>query len=243
MSDAQPRTPESLPPIPADEQAGALSAKLNWLRAGVLGANDGIISTAGLVMGVAGATTDTSALLVAGTAGLVAGALSMAGGEYVSVSSQRDTEIAELRHEAQEIAEDPEGELRQLAGIYERKGIPADVAHEVAVALTERDALAAHAESELGISPDVRADPWQAAGASAIAFSLGALVPLLVMVLSPAAHRVLLTLGAVVLALVLTGLTSATLGGSGRARPIARNVVVGLLGMGLTYLVGTVVGG
>lgn len=226
----------------SDISTGALSAKLNWLRAGVLGANDGIVSTAGLVMGVAGATSDAGTLLIAGLAGLVAGALSMAGGEYVSVSSQKDTEIAELAQEARELAENPEGELRKLAQIYQRKGIPAELAMEVAQALTEHDALAAHAEAELGISAEVRSSPSHAALASAIAFTLGALIPLLFMVLSPAPLRIWTTLIAVVIALMLTGFTSAKLGGAGKTRPMMRNVVVGLCAMGLTYLVGDLVG-
>ena len=154
------------------------AAKLNWLRAGVLGANDGIVSTAGLVFGVAGATQDSIALLIAGLAGLVAGALSMAGGEYVSVSSQRDTEIAALANERLEIERDPAGKLRQLADHFAARGMSDALATQVAEELTEHDALAAHALTNLGIDSKEQTSPWHAAWASMIAFTLGALIPL-----------------------------------------------------------------
>ena len=148
---------------PHDE---SLAARLNWLRAGVLGANDGIVSTAGLVVGVAGATTDRRAILVAGVAGLVAGAMSMAAGEYVSVSTQRDSEQALLAKERRELREEPEEELAELAGLYVQKGLAEDLALQVAEQLTEHDALGAHAEAELGIDPDDLTNPWHAALAS-----------------------------------------------------------------------------
>ena len=219
------------------------SARLNWLRAGVLGANDGIISTAGLVVGVAGATADRTPLVIAGVAGLVAGALSMAGGEYVSVSTQRDTELAMLRKEQRELEETPEEELAELAGFYEAKGLSADVAHQVAVQLTARDALAAHAEAELGIDPESVVNPWHAALASFGSFTLGALLPLLAIVLPGPAARLPVTVAAVALALALTGAVSARLGSARVLRAVARNVGVGLLAMLLTYVVGTLVGG
>ena len=142
---------------------GGLARQLNWLRAGVLGANDGIVSTAGIVMGVAGATTDRGTILVAGVAGLAAGALSMGAGEYVSVSTQRDSELALLEKERIELRDDPEDELAELAGLYVDRGLPEDLAVEVARHLTDFDALGAHAEIELGIDPDDITSPWRAA--------------------------------------------------------------------------------
>lgn len=219
-----------------------LSAKLNWLRAGVLGANDGIVSTAGLVFGVAGATTDSVAILIAGLAGVVAGALSMAGGEYVSVSSQRDTEIAALTNERRELAADPEGKLQQLADFYAARGMSDHLALEVAKELTDHDALEAHARTNLGIDSGEQTSPWHAAWASMIAFTAGALVPLLAIVLGPVAIRLPLTVAAVLVALLATGFVSARLGGGSPMRPMLRNAVVGTLTMGLTYLVGVLVG-
>lgn len=227
----------------ADTTNLGLRSKLNWLRAGVLGANDGIVSTAGLVVGVAGATrADPRALLIAGLAGLVAGSLSMAGGEYVSVSAQRDTEEASLAKERKELAEMPEEELAELAGIYRAKGMSAELAARVAEELTAHDALAAHAEAELGFHPEERTNPWHAAFASMLAFAIGGVIPVLAIVFAPEALKVSLTVGSVVFALILTGFISAKLGGSGTIAAIARNVIVGLLAMGLTYWVGHFVG-
>lgn len=220
----------------------SLASKLNWLRAGVLGANDGIVSTAGLVFGVAGATQDSVALFIAGMAGLVAGALSMAGGEYVSVSTQRDTEIAALSAEASAIASDPEGKLRELADFYADRGLSPDLARQVASELTENNALDAHARANLGIDSEEQTSPWHAALASMIAFTVGALIPLLAIVLTPSSVRLPLTITAVLLALTLTGYVSARLGGASPLPAVLRNVVVGSLAMGLTYAVGTVVG-
>ncbi|GAB3702050.1 VIT1/CCC1 transporter family protein [Mariniluteicoccus flavus] len=222
----------------AEEPAGDLGAKLNWLRAGALGANDGIISTAGLVVGVAGAAASREQILVAGLAGLVAGSLSMAGGEYMSVSTQKDTELAVLEKERRELATMPDEELAELTAIYEAKGLSPRVAAEVARELTAHDALAAHAEAELGISSTDHTSPWQAAWASLIAFALGALLPLLAMALTPGPSRVVVTFVAVLAALVLTGLVTARLGGAGRARPVVRNLIVGTLTMGLTFVIG-----
>ncbi len=166
---------------------------MNWLRAGVLGANDGIVSTAGLVVGVAGATVARGPILTAGVAGLVAGAVSMALGEYVSVSSQRDSERATLAMERTELTEDPETELEELVGIYQAKGLKPATARIVAEELTAHDAYAAHVDAELGINPDELTNPWQAAISSALAFTLGAVLPLLAIVLASPAMRVPLT--------------------------------------------------
>jgi VIT1/CCC1 family predicted Fe2+/Mn2+ transporter len=216
---------------------------LNWLRAGVLGANDGIVSTAGLVVGVAGATAERGPVLVAGIAGLVAGALSMAGGEYVSVSTQRDTERAALVKERWELDHLPEDELEELFQVYRDRGLPAELAREVATALTGRDALAAHAEVELGIDPREQTNPWHAAWASMGAFTVGALLPLLAIVLPPASWRVPVTMVAVTAALALTGAVSGRLGGAPRRPAVVRNVGVGLLTMGVTFATGALVGG
>lgn len=219
-----------------------MAGRLNWLRAGVLGANDGIVSTAGLVIGVAGATSRTSVIVTAGIAGLVAGAMSMAVGEYVSVSTQRDSERALLAKERRELRETPEEELAELAGIYAAKGLTPEVAQTVAEQLTAVDALAAHAEVELGIDPDALANPRHAAWASLLAFVVGALPPLLAMAFLPVASRVLLTVVAVALALGVTGVLSARLGHARWERPVLRNVLGGLLAMSLTYAIGTLVG-
>ncbi|MFE6612661.1 VIT family protein [Amycolatopsis sp. NPDC057786] len=219
-----------------------LGGRLNWLRAGVLGANDGIVSVAGIVVGVAGATTDSTAIATAGIAGLVAGALSMAGGEYVSVSTQRDTERAQLRLEKRELKEMPEAEERELAEIYEEKGLSPELAAEVARELTEKDALQAHAEAELGIDPDNLTSPWQAAWASLVAFTVGALLPLLAIVWTPTSARVWACASAVVIGLALTGFISAKLGDARVGRAIARNVGVGALTMLVTYYVGVLFG-
>nr|WP_300146020.1 VIT family protein [Propionicimonas sp.] len=220
----------------------SLSQRLNWLRAGVLGANDGIVSTAGLVVGVAGATTDSVALLIAGLAGMVAGALSMAGGEYVSVSSQRDSEIAALRQQEDELAADPDGKLRQLTAHYAERGLSTELAGRVAAELTQHAALDAHARVFLNLDADERVSPGAAARASLFAFLAGSVIPLLAMVTTPAAVRLPFTVLAVLVALVITGYVSARLGGARPARPVVRNVVVGSLAMGITYLVGWLVG-
>ncbi|WP_436493300.1 VIT1/CCC1 transporter family protein [Actinokineospora sp. HUAS TT18] len=227
---------------PAEPHHPNVAKRLNWLRAGVLGANDGIISTAGLVVGVAGATTDSMTILIAGVAGLVAGSLSMAGGEYVSVSTQRDTERALLAKESAELAEMPEAELRELAGIYEEKGLTPELAAEVARELTKKDALRAHAEAELQIDPDNLTSPWHAAWASLLAFAVGALLPLLAIVLPPVGLRVGLCAAAVVLGLVITGTVSARLGGAKVVPAVVRNVAVGCLAMAVTYGIGVLFG-
>lgn len=225
------------------EQTDAANThRLNALRAAVLGANDGIVSTAGIVMGVAGATNNRTALLIAGVAGLVAGAMSMGTGEYVSVSTQRDSEKSILRLEALELEAMPETEERELAKMYEEKGLDPELATKVAAQLTAHDALGAHADIEFGIDPDELTNPWHAAFASMISFTMGALLPLLTVVLVPASGRIPVTVGAVVIALAITGLVSARLSLSPRLRAILRNVVGGLLSMGVTYLIGSLVG-
>ncbi|SCF86909.1 Predicted Fe2+/Mn2+ transporter, VIT1/CCC1 family [Streptomyces sp. DconLS] len=195
-----------------ENHGGALGSRLNWLRAAVLGANDGIVSTAGLVVGVAGATGSRAALLTAGLAGLLAGSMSMAAGEYVSVSTQRDSELAALAVEKRELREQPEAELRELTEMLQARGLSEEVAGEAAEQLTERDALRAHASVELGIDPDELTNPWHAAWASFLAFTVGALLPLLAIVLPPAGWRLPVTVLSVLAALVLTGWTSARLG-------------------------------
>ncbi|MBC6446994.1 VIT1/CCC1 transporter family protein [Actinokineospora xionganensis] len=229
-------------PHPAEPHAGGVGERLNWLRAGVLGANDGIISTAGLVVGVAGATTDNRAILIAGVAGLVAGSLSMAGGEYVSVSTQRDTERALLLKEKRELADMPEAEERELAGIYVEKGLSPKLAAEVARELTEKDALRAHAEAELQIDPDNLTSPWQAAWASLVSFAIGSLLPLLAIALPPVTMRVWACAAAVVVGLVITGAVSARLGGAKAKAAVIRNVGVGCLAMAVTYWIGVLFG-
>lgn len=223
-------------------QRSAMAARLNWLRAGVLGANDGIVSTAGLVMGVAGATTDSAAILIAGVAGLVAGSISMAGGEYTSVSAQRDSERAALEQERKELAENPEMELRELAWFYEQKGLSLELATKVAKELTAKDALKAHAEAELGIDSEQHVSPSQAAVASFIAFAGGSLLPLLAVTGPWVEARIPVTVTAVVASLAITGFVGAKIGGAKSTKAIIRNVIVSLLTMGITYGIGLLVG-
>lgn len=231
-----------LGPHDHEPHGGGTNALLNWLRAAVLGANDGIVSTAGLVMGVAGATTDSETILVAGLAGLVAGALSMATGEYISVSTQRDTEHALLAKERRELEEEPEEELAELAGIYLAKGLSEETARQVAIELTDHDALAAHAEAELGLDAYVRTRPWEAALASMLAFTVGALLPVLTITLLPDGWRIWGTVVSVVVALALTGAMSARFTGADVPRAVLRTIAGGLLAMGVTYAVGGLVG-
>lgn len=226
----------------AEPHRGSLGSRLNWLRAGVLGANDGIVSTGGLVVGVAGASGSTSAVLIAGVAGLFAGATSMASGEYVSVSSQRDTQRAMLRQERRELRDMPGEELRELTELYRAKGLDERLAREVAFQLSEGDALAAHAEVELGIDPKELTNPWQAAFASFLSFTVGAVLPLLAMGLSPPVLRVPITVAFMVLALALTGAISAGFGRAPRTRAVLRNVIGGFVAMAVTYGVGTLLG-
>ena len=226
-----------------DEPHGAgLGQKLNWLRAGVLGANDGIVSVASLVVGVAGATTDNSALLVAGVAGLVGGAISMALGEYVSVSSQRDTERALIDKEREELRSMPDEELDELTDLYRSRGLSESTARQVAVELTAHDALAAHLEVELGIDQDDLVNPWHAAISSAIAFTIGALLPLLAILLPPVEWRIPVTFAAVLVALAATGTISARIGGASPVRASVRLVIGGALALMATWLIGTLLG-
>ena len=219
-----------------------IPGRLNWLRAGVLGANDGIVSTAGIVIGVAGATTSRAAIITAGIAGLTAGAMSMAVGEYVSVSTQKDTEKALLTKERRELEETPDEELEELTGLYAAKGLSRDLAKRVAEQLTAHDALGAHAEAELGIDPHNLTSPTHAAMASFIAFTLGSLLPLLAITLPPLSWRVPVTVIGVVLALAGTGLLAARLGSAPVGRSLWRNVIGGLVAMAVTYGIGTLVG-
>jgi VIT1/CCC1 family predicted Fe2+/Mn2+ transporter len=221
---------------------GSVSSKLNWLRAGVLGANDGIVSTAGIVVGVAAATAQRGPILTAGIAGLAAGAVSMALGEYVSVSTQRDTEQALLNKERRELRTDPAAELDELAGLYEAKGLSSSTARTVAEELTDHDAFAAHAEVELGIDPDELTNPWEAALSSALSFTVGALLPLLAILLPPTTWRVPVTVVAVLLALMITGAVSAGLGGAPKSRAVLRNLIGGALALAITYAIGHLVG-
>ena len=226
----------------AEAQAGSHNRSLNGLRAAVLGANDGIVSTAGIVIGVAGATLEPFTILAAGIAGLTAGALSMAVGEYVSVSAQRDTEKALLDQERRELAEMPEEELAELAGLYEAKGLEPDLALEVATQLHAHDALAAHAETELGINPDELTSPWVAAVSSAVSFTIGSVLPLVAIVFAPTDVKIIVTVAAVAAALIITGLLSARAGGTPIGRAILRNLAGGLVAMGITYWIGRLVG-
>ena len=226
----------------AEPHGDGMAARLNWLRAAVLGANDGIVSTAGLVVGVAGATASRTAILTAGLAGLFAGALAMASGEYVSVSSQRDAEKAMLALERRELAGSPQAEAVELARIYQSKGLQPRLARQVAEQLTAHDALAAHAEAELGIDPQQLASPGHAAAASFLSFTAGALLPLLAITLVPGAARIAVTVVAVLAALVVTGAASAALGRAPRVPAVVRNVIGGAVAMGVTYGIGALIG-
>lgn len=236
-------TTDDIGPHEDEPHHNSTSGLLNWLRAAVLGANDGIVSVAGLVMGVAGATDTRHTIFIAGAAGLVSGALSMAAGEYVSVSTQRDTEAALLEKEARELREDPEDELAELAGIYQGKGLTPELALQVAEQLTEHDALGAHAEAELGIDPDDLTNPWQAAFASLVAFTVGGAVPLLSILLVAQSFRIWTTVVVVALALAFTGFASARFAEADVRRAMLRNIAGGLLAMVVTYFIGGVVGG
>ena len=229
-------------PHPAEPHTGSVAARLNWLRAGVLGANDGIVSTAGIVVGVAAASAERAPILTAGVAGLLAGAVSMALGEYVSVSSQRDTERALIEKERRELAEEPEAELTELVGLYEQQGLSHATATAVATELTERDALKAHLAIELGIDQDDVVSPWHAAMASAVAFFTGALLPMATILLLPHPARIVATFVAVLLALAVTGYLAAWIGGSPRGRAVIRTVIGGAIALAATFLVGSIFG-
>jgi VIT1/CCC1 family predicted Fe2+/Mn2+ transporter len=218
------------------------SHRIGLLRAMVLGANDGIISTACLVLGVAAATAERSTILTAGMAGLVAGAASMALGEYVSVSSQRDSEQSDIAKEKWELEHTPEIELAELAGIYRKKGLPQALAHEVAVELTKHDALKTHLAEELGIHEATRARPIQASVGSAGSFAVGAAIPLIAVALFTEAMRFTGTIAVVVLTLVALGVSSSKYGGAKPARPVLRVVIGGLVAIAITMAVGKLFG-
>lgn len=227
---------------PDEPHTPGLAQRLNWLRAGVLGANDGIVSTAAVVVGVAGATSAVIPVFLAGAAALVGGAISMALGEYVSVSSQRDSERALIEKERQELAEDPDGEFEELVGLYEAQGLSHDTAHRVATELTERDVLKAHLSVELNIDQDDVVSPWHAALASAVAFTLGAVLPMLTILLIPAPARIVWTFVAVLAALAVTGYVAAWIGGSSRPKAVLRTLIGGALALTATFIVGTLFG-
>ena len=216
--------------------------RIGWLRAAVLGANDGLLSTASLVVGVASAGSDRSAILVAGLAGMVAGAMSMAAGEYVSVSSQTDAERADLARERSELATDPQGELAELTGIYVTRGLDEPLARQVAEQLTARDALAAHARDELGISETVETRPVQAALVSALTFASGALLLIIVALLTPASQAAIVVAGTTLVGLALLGALGASAGGATVLRGAMRVTFWGALAMAATAAVGAVFG-
>ena len=220
-----------------EPHVGGLAQRLNWLRAGVLGANDGIVSVAAIVVGVAGATSDVPAIVVAGLAALVGGAVSMALGEYVSVSSQRDSERALIEKEKHELATMPDEEFEELAGLYREKGLSEETAYKVAEELTAHDALRAHLSTELGIDPDDVVSPWHAALASAISFLTGGVLPMLTILLPPP-WRVPITFAAVIVALAITGYVAAAIGGSSRGKAALRVVIGGAIALAATFLIG-----
>jgi VIT1/CCC1 family predicted Fe2+/Mn2+ transporter len=238
---------ESLPFQPrwhrGEQHAAGLGSRLNWLRAGVLGANDGLVSTAGIVVGVAGATSTVSTILTAGIAGLVAGSLSMAGGEYVSVSTQRDTEEAAIAREREELATIPEAEEDELAHLYQERGLSETLARQVSRELMAGDALRAHAEAELHIDPEALTSPWEAAGASFLSFAVGGVIPALAILVPFGGWRVPFCVAAVVAGLIFTGYLSARLGNAPPRAAVIRNVGVGILTMAITYVVGKITGG
>lgn len=232
-------TPQAHPNEPHRESIGQ---RLNWLRAGVLGANDGIISVATIVVGVAGATASSGALLTAGLAGLVGGAISMALGEYVSVSSQRDSEEALIAKEREELRTMPVEELDELTLLYQERGLSEATARQVATELTAHDALSAHLEVELGIDQDDLVNPWHAALSSAVSFTLGAILPFAAIMLTPAPLRVPVTVLVVLIALAITGTISAKIGGSKPGRAVVRLLIGGALALLVTWLIGTLLG-
>ncbi|WP_062525640.1 VIT1/CCC1 transporter family protein [Demequina rhizosphaerae] len=223
-----------------DEEA--VSGRLNALRAGVLGANDGIVSIAALLVGVVAATDNASIILTTAVAGIAAGALSMGVGEYVSVSSQRDAEQAQLERERQWHDHRPEWELEQLTLLHMETGMSEATARQAAIEQTAHDPLAAHARAHLGIDPEELVNPWHAAFASLGAFTLGGIFPLLTAVLAPHALKAPLTFGVVVIALAISGTVSARLGHAPRLRAILRNVAGGSLAMAITYGIGSLFG-
>ena len=225
-----------------DKREGHRTNRIGWLRAAVLGANDGIVSTASLVVGVAASHAQVRTVLLTGVAGLVAGAMSMAAGEYVSVSSQADTEDADLTRERQELADDPHGEREELAGIYVKRGLEKELARKVADQLMKRDALGAHARDELGISEVVRARPVQAAVASAASFSSGAAIPLIAVLLSPDGRLLPVVSLTALASLAALGALAARAGGAPIGRSVGRVVFWGILAMAITAGIGALFG-
>lgn len=225
--------------LPSDQVE---NGKLNKLRAAVLGANDGIVSVSSIVMGVAGAVTDSRVIVVSGLAALTAGALSMAVGEYVSVSSQSDAEKAYIAWQKEQLEKTPDFELDELAHEYMKHGVSKQTAKQVALELTKKDALRAHLRMHFNLDPDDINSPWQAAIASFTAFTIGGLVPFLAMVLSPPDWRIGVTAMAVILTLIAVGLFSAAIGKAPKLRATARVVLGGILAMAITYGVGVAFG-
>lgn len=223
-------------------KTGVIAQRLNWLRAGVLGANDGIVSVAAVVVGVAGATGEIGPILTAGMAALVGGAISMALGEYVSVSSQSDSQKAMIAAKQDELDRAPEESLARLALSYKERGLSAATAAQVAEELSANDALGAHLQAELNLEADEVVSPWHAAGASAIAFTLGALLPMLAILLPPESLRVQITFAAVLLALGTTGWIGAMIGGGSRVKAAVRVVLGGALALGATFAIGSLLG-
>jgi len=231
-------------PVPAviAPESGRILSTLNWLRAGVLGANDGIVSTAAIIFGVAGASATHATVMLAGIAAVAAGAMSMAVGEYVSVSTQRDLEEAELEREKIELAHDPERQLAILTRLFEQRGVAPKIAAEVAREMSEKDALSVHARAELGIDPENVTNPWAAALASMVSFLIGGAIPIAALLLSPRAFEIWVTGAAVLIAMAMTGLVSARLGRTPVMRSVLRNMVGGLLALAITYGVGKIAG-
>ncbi len=219
-----------------------LIERIGWLRAAVLGANDGIISTASLMVGISAASTSLSETLLAGSAGLVAGAMSMAAGEYVSVSSQSDTEGADLEKERRELAEQPEAELNELTQIYVARGVEPLLARKVAEQMTAKDAFAAHSRDELGIAEHTVARPVQAALTSAVTFAVGAGLPLILAIISPVQHLGIVISGGSLVCLAALGAVGAMVGGAGVLKPTIRVTFWGALAMAATALIGSLVG-
>lgn len=220
----------------------AISSRMNWLRAGVLGANDGIVSMAALLVGVAAAAPSDGAILVAGVAGISAGALSMGIGEYVSVSSQRDAEKAQIEREKIWQEKRPEWELQQLIDLNTKTGMSEDVARVAAAEQMSHDALAIHALMHLGIDPDEFTNPWAAGFASLVAFTVGGAIPTLTILLVPPSWAIAATFAAVIVALAVTGLASARVAHSSRSKALWRNVLGGSLAMAVTYGIGALLG-
>jgi vacuolar iron transporter family protein len=216
--------------------------RVGWLRAAVLGANDGIVSTASLMIGVAATSASNHAVAIAGVAGLVAGAMSMATGEYVSVSSQRDTELADIRREERELSTAPDLELEELTQIYVKRGVEPDLARKVAVQLTKSDPLDAHLRDELGMTGAVPARPWQAARVSAVSFAAGATIPLLTLLVTSGDARIPVIAGVALVVLAITGAVGGRLGGAPMPRAAARVLIGGGLAMLLSAVVGNIIG-